>query len=126
MEPVSQAVKKHFGSLEQEIARGLSLRIDSGSQYLSEHFQNQIQFWGIAPSFAFIEQPQTNGVVERFFRTLKEQIIYGRVYQTVEDLRTAVDKFVDLYNAEWRIERLGFQSPKEARESYLTGLPKCA
>ena len=102
------------------------MRIDNGSQFLSDHFQNQIQFWGIAPSFAFLEQPQTNGVVERFFRTLKEQIIYGRVYETVEDLRVAVDKFVLLYNREWRIERLGFLSPKQARESYLTGLAKCA
>lgn len=120
LEPVSQAVKKHFGSLEKEAARGLSLRMDSGTQYLSDLFQNQLKFWGIAPSFAFIEQPQTNGVVERFFRTLKEQIIYGRVYETVEELRVAVDKFVELYNREWRIERLGFLSPTEARKNYLT------
>ena len=122
LEPVSQAVQEHFGNLEQDAARGLSLRMDSGTQYLSDHFQNQIKFWGIAPSFAFIEQPETNGVVERFFRTLKEQIIYGRVYETVEDLRVAVDKFVELYNAEWRIERLGFLSPSEARKNYLTRL----
>ena len=33
-------------------------------------------------------------VVKRLFRTLKEQIIYGRVYETIEDLKVAVDKFV--------------------------------
>ena len=126
LEPVGQAVQENFGSLSQDTARGLSLRMDNGSQYLSEHFQNQLKFWGIAPSYAFIEQPETNGVVERFFRTLKEQIIYGRVYQTVEHLREAVDKFVELYNGEWRIERLGFLSPNQARESYWTGLAKCA
>lgn len=120
LEPVSFAVQEHFGTLEKDSARGLSLRMDSGSQYLSEHFQNQIKFWGIASSFAFIEQPETNGVVERFFRTLKEQIIYGRVYETVEKLRVAVDKFVELYNREWRIERLGFLSPCEARKEFLT------
>jgi len=110
LEPISQGLLKNFGSLQPQVARGLSLRIDAGSQYLSRHFQNQIQFRGIAPSFAFIEQPQTNGVVERFFRTLKEQIVYGRTYLTVEELRVAVDKFVELYNQEWRIERLGFIS----------------
>jgi len=98
------------------------LRMDNGTQYLSDHFQNQTKFWAIRPSFAFIEQPQTNGVAERFFRTLKEQIVYGRVYQTVEELRVAVDKFVELYNREWRIEWLGFISPKEARKNYLTRL----
>jgi len=65
-------------------------------------------------------------VVKRFFRTLKEQIIYGRVYETIEDLKVAVDKFIKLYNQEWRIERLGFLSPKQARENYFTGLAKCA
>ena len=34
----------------------------------------------IQPSYAFVEQPQTNGVAERFNRTLKlEQIIHGRI-----------------------------------------------
>ena len=31
-------------------ARGLALRMDHGSQYLSDHFTNQIKFWGIQPS----------------------------------------------------------------------------
>ena len=48
--------------------------MDHGSQYLSDHFTNQIKFWGIQPSYAFVAEPQTNGVAERFNRTLKEQI----------------------------------------------------
>ena len=39
-------------------ARGLALRMDHGSQYLSDHFTNQIKFWGIQPSYAFVEQDQ--------------------------------------------------------------------
>jgi transposase InsO family protein len=31
-----------------------------------------------------------------------------------------VEEFVELYNREWRIERLGFLSPAEARKNYLT------
>ena len=45
---------------------GLALRMDHGSQYLSDHFTNQIKFWGIQPSYAFVAEPQTNGVAERF------------------------------------------------------------
>lgn len=119
LEPVGQAVREQCGSLEREAARGVLLRMDHGSQYLSEHFQGQIKWWGLTPSFAFLEQPQTNGVAERFFRTLKEQIIYGRVYDSVDDLREAVDVFVELYNRDWRIERLGFMSPSEARKNYF-------
>jgi putative transposase len=84
-----------------EVVRGLLLRIDQGSQYLSDHFVNQVRFWGLYPCFAFLEQPQTNGVVERFNRTLKEQTIYGKVFRNIEEVRRAVGKFVEGYNAEW-------------------------
>lgn len=55
-------------------------------------------------SYAFIEQPQTNGVAERFFRTLKEQI-YGRIYRTVAEVRDVVETFVDLHNDQWLPEK---------------------
>jgi hypothetical protein len=77
-------------------------------------FQNQIRFWGIAPSFAFVSQPQTNGVAERFNKTLKEQVIYGRTYRNIEELRIAVTAFMERYNRHWLVEKLGFRSPKQA------------
>ena len=52
--------------------------------------QKQIRFWGLAPSYAFVGEPQTNGVIERFFRTFKEQVVHGRIYQTIDDVRDAV------------------------------------
>ncbi len=117
LEPVAQAVLEQFGSVEADAARGLMLRMDHGTQYLSDHFQNQIKFWGIAPSFAFLEQPQTNGVAERFFRTLKEQAIYGRVFRTAQEVRQAVGEFIDRYNREWRVEKNGFLSPLQMRKA---------
>lgn len=92
--------------------------MDNGTQYVSEHFRNQVRFWGVTPSYAFIEQPQINGVAERFFRTLKEQIVYGRIYRTVAELRTAVEAFVDLYNEQWLPEKNGFMSPSQARAAW--------
>jgi transposase InsO family protein len=111
-----------FGGVGAGAARGLALRMDHGSQYLAEHFQNQIRFWGIAPSFAFVSQPQTNGIAERFFRTLKEQAIHGRMFRNVEEVRIAVDQFIQNYNSSWRLERLNYMSPVEYREYYLTKL----
>jgi hypothetical protein len=77
--------------------------LDHGSQYLSDHFANQVRFWGIKPCFAFVEQPRTNGVVERFNRTLKEQAICGKVLRNIEEVRRAAGKFVEDYNAQWRV-----------------------
>ena len=47
-----------YGSTAAGAARGLALRMDHGSQYLSDHFTNQIKFWGIQPSYAFVAEPR--------------------------------------------------------------------
>ena len=119
LEPISQGLQRIYGSVDAEVARGLSLRMDHGSQYLSDHFQKQIRYWGITPSFGFVEEPETNGVAERFNRTLKEQAIHGRIFRTLEDVRTAVAAFVEDYNAHWRPEKLEYKTPVEARQEYV-------
>lgn len=118
LQPISMGLIKHYGSVQAAVARGLTLRMDNGSQYLSEHFQNQIKFWGIAPSFAFVREPETNGVVERFNRTLKEQVIYGRTFKTIEEVRAAMAIFVTNYNKLWQVEKMNFKSPDMAREDF--------
>jgi transposase InsO family protein len=119
LEPVSMGLRTIYGALGPAAARGLKLRMDHGTQYLSDHFLNQVRYWGIAPSFAFVQEPQTNGVVERFNRTIKEQVIHGRVFRNAQEVRQAVGAFVTRYNAEWLVEKLGFMSPSKARESHL-------
>jgi len=126
LEPISQGLTKLYGSPTADVARGLMLRMDHGSQYLSDHFVNQVRFWGIMPSFAFVAEPETNGVAERFNRTLKEQAIYGKVFRNIEEVRHAVRKFVEDYNAQWRVEKNGFVSPRDARKDWFETLTKAA
>ena len=120
-EPIAQGLAREYGGVEAQIARGLLLRIDHGSKYTSYHFQKQLRYWGITPSFAFVEQPQTNGVSERFFRTLKEQVIYGRVYMNFEEVRQAVSVFVEPYNSQWLLEKNGYIRPADARKACYEG-----
>lgn len=115
LQPISAGLTSLYGSLGPDVARGLSLRMDYGSQYTADHFLKQIHYWGITASFAFVAEPQTNGVAERFNRTLKEQAIYGRVFKNLEEVRSAVADFVPRYNNHWRLEKLGYLSPAEAR-----------
>ena len=117
-EPVAQAVTRVFGASTAAAARGVELRHDHGSQYLTDWFQGQSRFHGFTPSFAFVGEPETNGVVERFNRTLKEQIIHGRTYRNRAELAAAVTAFVATYNREWRLEKLRYKSPLEARLAY--------
>lgn len=118
LQPIAQGLKAEFGATGADAGRGLTLRMDHGTQYTADDFLNQVKFWGVAPSFAFVAEPQTNGVAERFNRTLKEQAIHGRIFRNVEEVRTAVTAFADRYNRHWRLEKLGFMSPLEARQAY--------
>jgi hypothetical protein len=59
-------------------ARGLKVRHDHGSQYMSDHFQKEIAFLGIESSPAFVRAPEGNGCAERFIRTLKENLLWVR------------------------------------------------
>ena len=118
LQPIAQGLHAQFGATGADAGRGLALRMDHGTQYTADDFLNQVKFWGIAPSFAFVAEPQTNGVAERFNRTLKEQAIHGRVFKNVEEVRAAVTEFKDRYNRHWRLEKLGFMSPHEARQAY--------
>ena len=70
---LAMAVRQQCGPLSAGAARGLGLRHDHGSSFMAGRFQKQARFWGISPSHAFIGEPETKGVMERFFRTLKEQ-----------------------------------------------------
>jgi transposase InsO family protein len=115
IQAVGMAVRQQFGHLGAGAARGLALRHDHGSNFMSDDFQKQIRFWGIAPSYAFVGEPETNGVIERLFRTLKEQIVHGRIFQTIDEVRDAVRAFVARYNAEWLIEKNGHRSPNAMR-----------
>ena len=82
----------------------------------------QVRFWGIQPSFAFVSEPETNGVAERFNRTLKEQVIYGGVFQNIQDVRLAVAAFIANSNQQWLVGKLGYRSPAQARREYFQAI----
>jgi putative transposase len=118
IQALGMAVRQQFGHLSAGVARGLALRHDHGSNFMANAFQKQVKFWGMAPSYAFVAEPETNGVIERLFRTLKEQAIHGRIFQTIDDVRDAVRAFVARYHAEWLVEKNGYRSPAAMRAAW--------
>src|SRR3954449_12881819 len=91
-----------------------------GSQYMSDHFQKELAFLGIDSSPAFVRSPEGNGCAERFICTLKENLLWVRPFDTVEELRQALLVFRELYNTTWLIERHGFQTPAAMRQNQLS------
>ncbi len=108
LEPLRQGVHQHFGGFQAGAAQGLQLRHDHASQFMSDDFRSELAFVGIESSPAFVREPEGNGCIERFFRTLKEQLLWTRHFQSIPELVGALEEFRALYNRHWLIERLGF------------------
>ena len=141
LEPVRQGVRERFGAFARNVAGGLALRHDHGSQYVSHHFQAEIRFLGIASSPAFVREPEgpvssagitpwdraePDGCAERFIRVLKENLLWVRRFDTVEELRLALLAFQQTYNRSWIIERHGYKTPAQVRAEQVGQLPMAA
>ncbi len=126
LEPIRQGVKEHFEAFSAGAAVGLKLRHDHGSVYMSDDFQNEIHFLGVEPSPAFVRQPEGNGCIERFFRTLKEQVLWVRRFRDLEELQAALIEFRDRYNHSWILERLNYRTPAQARRDFQLELEAAA
>ena len=126
LEPIRQGVRTCFGTFAEGVAAGLELRHDHGSQFVADDFQRELGFLGIAPSPAFVREPEGNGCAERFIRTLKENLLWVRRFATVEELRQALHAFKDTYNRTWIVERHGYQTPAAVRAAQAAPLPAAA
>src|SRR5262249_47523270 len=54
----------------EDVASGLSVRTDWGPQYTAHAFGAELRWLGIQHSPSFVGEPQCNGGIERFMRTL--------------------------------------------------------
>ena len=76
-------------------------------------------FLGIESSPSFVRCPEGNGCIERFNRTLKEQLLWVKTFRNAEEVRLALIAWAEIYNERWLIERLGHRSPAAARRDLL-------
>ena len=126
LEPLRQGVRACFGVFAEGIAGGLKLRHDHGSQFVADDYQRELAFLGIESSPAFVREPEGNGCVERFIRTLKENLLWVHRFDTIEELRLALHAFQTIYNQTWIVERHGYQTPAAVRAAQLAPLPAAA
>ena len=87
---------------------------------MSDALQKELAFLGVESSPAFVRAPEGNGCAERFIHTLRENLLWGRTFDSVEQLRQALIEFRAAYNATWLSERHGFQTPAAIRAQQLS------
>ena len=118
LEPIRQGVQHTHGRYARKIALGLGLRMDHGSQYMADQFRGELRWLGIQPSPSFVGEPECNGIMERWIRTLKEECLYLHDFATLDEARLAIREFVERYNHEWLLERHGYRTPADVRRAF--------
>lgn len=60
-----------------------------------------------------------NSLMENFFGVLKQEIYYGVVYYSYEELKSEIVKYIRYYNEKRIKEKLGWKSPVQYRINCL-------
>ena len=89
---------------------------DNGPQFISKDFKEFIRLWQASHVRTSPHYPQSNGKLERYHRTLKEQAIRPKSPLEIEDARRVVGGFVEHYNTVRLHSALGYVSPRDRLE----------
>lgn len=122
---VEQKLVAAFGS-PANVTDGVELRTDHGPQYTGADCVALCTRWHLAHTYAPVGRPTGNAVVERFIRTLKEELIWLRDWESVDELRAAVATWLDHYHHHRPHQALNWQTPTERRAERLGTLARAA
>jgi putative transposase len=97
---------------------GLVLRSDNGLVFGSRHYMKLVREYRLRQEFITPYTPEENGLVERFIRSFKEECAWVNRFESLEQARMAIGKWVGWYNTERPHQALGYKTPKEVRQEY--------
>jgi transposase InsO family protein len=89
---------------------------DNGPQFVAREFKEFIRLWQTSHVLTSPHYPQSNGKLERWHRTLKEQAIRPRTPLDLEQARAVVAEFVEHYNTVRLHSAIGYLTPKDQLE----------
>lgn len=93
---------------------GLLHHSDRGVQYASDAYQQILSDLGVVCSMSRKGNCWDNAMMESFFGSLKSEWVYGKDYQTQEEAKQDLFKYIEMfYNRQRRHASLGYISPAE-------------
>lgn len=94
--------------------KGLMLHTDRGVEYRGAEYQKDLKRYDIQHSLSRPGKCTDNAHMESFFHTLKAELIRGTNFQSGEDLKYALARYInDFYNRKRLHSGIGYYSPIE-------------
>jgi len=98
-------------------APGLIHHSDQGNQYRATLYQTLLARRGVVPSMSRKGNCYDNAPVERFFRSLKNELVHHRQFQHQAEAQVAIiDDIERFYNRQRLHQALGYRSPVECEQ----------
>lgn len=88
---------------------------DQGWAYQMKTYSDRLKEERIFQSMSRKGNCLDNSVMENFFSLLKQEIYYGVVYYSYEELKSEIERFIKYYNEKRIKEKLGWMSPVQYR-----------
>jgi transposase InsO family protein len=76
-------------------------------------FERMLEEMGVKHRYTRPYRPQTNGKVERFWRTLNDDLIEGTTFESEEEFKKELEQYIWYYNTQRPHQALGGKSPLE-------------
>jgi transposase InsO family protein len=114
-----------LGALEEalatrEVRPGLIHHSDRGVQYASTAYVERLLSMGVQISMSAKGNAYDNAKAESFFKTLKQEEVYLKEYQTFEEAQSNIGQFLDdVYNTKRLHSSLGYVPPVEFETAYF-------
>jgi transposase InsO family protein len=93
---------------------------DQGSQFKSREFKTFISQWQASHVMTSPYYPQSNGKLERFHQTVKDQAIRPLTPLDLAEAKRIVGDFIEYYNTTRLHSAIGFIAPKDRLEGRQT------
>ncbi|MGI8555352.1 MAG: integrase core domain-containing protein, partial [Pyrinomonadaceae bacterium] len=116
---LNKAVNGQFPEGIRQMKIQLNLMSDNGSQPTGRSFMETYAGFGIKQAFTAYNNPKGNADTERMMRTLKEELGWLREWQSVNELKTALDTFVEDFNAGYLHSALAYKTPNRFEREHL-------
>ncbi len=110
---VEEACLARFGTLRPEAAP--ILRSDNGLIFQSRRFRAACRDYRLHQEFITPYTPEQNGLIERFFRSFKEECVWQHQFQSFTQARTVISRWNQWYNEQRPHQALGYRSPCQFR-----------
>ena len=98
---------------------------DQGAQFTSEAFASALKAHGVRISMDGKGRWMDNVYVERLWRSLKQEEVYRRAYETVAEARKGIAEYLRYFNEERPHQRLDNRTPDDVFYEWKP-LPKAA